>query len=162
MKKIITIMTIIMLGITESVFGATMCVKNDTVSIILDPGIGNENNSTYGYSTANSTWWTGFPYGTIRGISACLSSSHGKSRGGYVAGLTDTNPDTNETATVVGGETNGLYCWCKMTHPAASLWVFSNSRSSASGCAANCASDCGYYARNGSDLRAGLFGSVRN
>ena len=162
MKKIITIMTIIMLGITESVFGATMCVKNDTVSIILDPGIGNENNSTYGYSTANSTWWTGFPYGTIRGISACLSSSHGKSRGGYVAGLTDTNPDTNETATVVGGETNGLYCWCKMTHPAASLWVFRNSYSSASDCANGCASDCGNYARTFSGLRAGLFGSVRN
>ena len=162
MKKIITMIAIIVFGVTESVFGATMCVKNDTISIILDPGIGNENNSTYGYSTAQSTWWTAFPYGTIRGISACLSSSHGKSRGGYVSGLTDTNPDTNETAAVVGGETNGLHCWCKKTHPAASLWVFNGSRSSASDCASGCASHCGFGARAYSDLRAGLFGSVRN
>lgn len=156
MKKIMMVFGIICL-MTKSVFGATMCVKNDTISIILDPGIAG---TSYSYNTASSTWWTWFPYGTIRGISACLSSNKGKSYGGYVAGLTDTNPDTGVTAPVVGGETNGLHCWCKMTHPASSLWVFADSRSSAVECAGSCANACGHLARVYSDFRAGLFGSV--
>ena len=150
------IMTIIMMLITMPVFAATMCVKNDTISIVLDPAIGDTSNSTYSYNTAQSTWWTAFPYGTIHGISACLSSNYSQSLGGYVAQLTDNGER------VVGGETNGLYCWCKMTHPAVSLWVFNNSYSSADVCAGHCAYNCGYNARYNSALRGGLFGSVRN
>lgn len=150
----------IMIMLTNSAFGATMCVKDDVMSIVLDPGIGSTTTATYGYSTAESTWWTAFSYGTIRGISACLSSNYGQSLGGYVAQLSDTNPDTNESARVVGGETNGLHCWCKMTHPAVSLWVFNVSYSSADECAGYCADGCGSRARYSSALRGGLFGSV--
>ena len=134
---------------------ATMCSKNDTITIMLDPSIGDSSNSTYGYSTAQSTWWTAFPYGTVRGISACLSSKYGQSLGGAVADLHDNN------ALVVGGETNGEHCWCKMTHPAASLWVFRNTFSSASDCASSCAYRCGYDVQAYSAMRSGLFGSVR-
>ena len=152
MKKV---MMIIALMIPITGWGATMCSKNDTITIMLDPSVGNESNSTYGYSTAQSTWWTAFPYGTIRGISTCLSSNYGKSRGGYVADLHDNGE------LVVGGETNGEHCWCKMTHPAASLWVFCYTFSSASDCADYCARFCGYYVRSLSVMRSGLFGSVR-
>ena len=131
---------------------ATMCSKNDTITIMLDPSITGDG---YSYSTARSEWWTWFSYGTIRGISACLSSNYGKSRGGYVADLHDNNE------LVIGGEKNGEHCWCKMTHPAASLWVFYGTYSSASDCAINCARDCGNSVRNRSDMRSGLFGSVR-
>ena len=156
----------LIIGITDSVFGATMCVKNDTISVALDPSI---NGTNYSYSAANSTWWTWFTYGTVRGISACLSSKQGKSLGGaYTAGvLMDYDPDVEgataaDAVPVVGGEKNGLHCWCKMTHPAASLWVFRYSYSSRSDCESNCAYNCGYNVRYYADMRRGLFGSVRN
>ena len=152
MKKLILIIALIMPMMAQA---ATMCSKNDTITIMLDPSVGNSTNSTYGYSTANSTWWTAFPYGTVRGISACLSSNYGKSLGGAVADLHDNNE------LVVGGETNGEHCWCKMTHPAASLWVFYSTYSSASDCAYYCASRCGSNVRGDSAMRSGLFGSVR-
>ena len=152
MKKLLILIALI---IPTTLPAATMCSKNDTITIMLDPSVGNESNSTYGYSQANSTWWTAFPYGTIHGISACLSSNYSQSLGGYVAQLTDNGER------VVGGETNGEHCWCKMTHPAASLWVFYDSSSSASDCAYYCASYCGFYVRSYSDMRSGLFGSVR-
>jgi len=154
MKKIIMIIALT-IAIPTTLVAATMCSKNDTITIMLDPSIGDSSNSTYGYSTAQSTWWTAFPYGTVRGISACLSSKYGQSLGGAVADLHDNN------ALVVGGETNGEHCWCKMTHPAASLWVFNYTSGSASGCADGCAAGCGYNVQYGSVMRSGLFGSVR-
>jgi len=149
MKKLIMIIALIMPIMAPA---ATMCSKNDTITIMLDPSVAGEG---YNYNTAQSKWWTWFPYGTVRGISACLSSNYGKSRGGYVADLHDNNE------LVVGGETNGEHCWCKMTHPAASLWVFNDTNSSASGCASRCAGYCGNNVRSNSDMRSGLFGSVR-
>ncbi len=143
---------IIMAMITSTAIGATMCSKNDATTIVLDPAI---NGANYGYSQANSTWWTSFSYGTIRGISACLSSNNGKSVGGYIADLHDNGES------VVGGETNGLHCWCKMTHPMVSPWVFHYSFSSADVCARSCAYDCSNSARVDSNMRGGLFGSVR-
>ena len=149
MKKLMMIIVLMIPMVAQS---ATMCSKNDTITIMLDPSIAGTN---YSYNTAQSTWWTWFPYGTVRGISACLSSNYGKSYGGAVADLHDNNE------LVVGGETNGEHCWCKMTHPAASLWVFNYTSSSASDCAISCADGCGNSVRGYSGMRSGLFGSVR-
>ena len=161
MKKTAKIIGLLLFMMTESVFGSTMCVKDDVFSIVLDPGIGSSTTATYSGSGVTTEWTTTFSYGQIRGIAACLSSNYSQSMGGYVAQLSDTNPTTGETARVVGGETNGLHCWCKMTHPAVSLWVFHYSYSSADGCAWACANDCGNNVRYYSSMRGGLFGSVR-
>ena len=157
MKKILIILCL--MTPIASFADSTMCVNNDAVSILLDPSIAGTDSS---YNTAQSTWWAWFPYGTVRGISACLSSNYSKSMGGYVSKLEDTNPATGVTSRVVGGETNGMHCWCKMTHPAASLWVFRNTYSSDSVCALDCAHYCGGRVRDNSVMRGGLFGSVRN
>ena len=139
------------------VHGATMCSKNDTVTIMLNPQIGG---TVFKPQENSSTWWTSFSYGTVHGISACLSSKYGKKQGGTISQLTDTNPNTNESARVVGGEANGKYCWCKMTHPALSLWVFNNEQELASSCASNCAYHCSINVYYISDLRTSLFGSI--
>lgn len=149
MKKLIILIALIIPIMAQS---ATMCSKNDTITIMLDPSIEGTN---YTYNTAQSTWTTWFTYGTIRGISACLSSNYGQSPGGAVADLHDSGE------LVVGGETNGEHCWCKMTHPAASLWVFNHTYGSASACASYCASNCGIDVRYYSYMRSGLFGSIR-
>jgi len=150
MKKV---MMIIALMIPITGWGATMCSKNDTITIMLDPSI--EGTEHYRSTAAQSTWMAVFPYGTVRGIHACLSSNYGKSLGEYVADLHDNNE------LVGGGETNGEHCWCKMTHPAASLWVFRITTTSASECANVCANHCGYRTHLGGTMRSGMFESIR-
>ena len=62
----------------------------------------------------------------------------------------------------------GKSCWVRIKFkkkdgtPAASLWVFNNTLSSAAVCAGRCASYCGIIFRAYSDFRSGVFGSVRN
>lgn len=62
----------------------------------------------------------------------------------------------------------GMNVWVRAVYKgkegkkAASLWVFSDTFSSASECAGYCAFSCGYYVRDGSFMRSGVFGSVRN
>ena len=137
------------------IFATTMCAINDSVAVILDPTIagtaGNTLDSTLG------TWYATFPYGKIYGISACIDTNWGKSIGGYVETLTDTNGNRMQ-----GNEKLGQYCWCKLTHPVASRWVyFSNSASQGGNCADWCLSKCGERSMKTQSLRVGLFGSVQ-
>ena len=150
MKKLIIIIAMIL---PMALPAATMCSKNDTITIVLDPSIGG---TSYTGSSVTFKWSAWLPYGTVRGIAACLSNTYGKSRGGTVVDLHDNGE------LVVGTETNGGYCWCRMTHPALSLWVYNSNYGTGSVCASNCASNCGSYTITASvpTLRNGLFGSA--
>ena len=132
-------------------FATTMCVQNDNVAVVLDPTVAG---TTYTYDNSLGRWDTTFPYGHVIGISACIRTS-----GSYGVAKSQLKDDGND---VVGGEVTGARCWCRMTHPAVSLWVFSYSYSSASECASICTGRCGAYVQARSDFRAGLFGSVAN
>ena len=83
----------------------------------------------------------------IRGISQCASTS------GSSAGQTATSLE-------ISGGTDDKYCWCKMTSPAVSSWVFSDDNGSASYCANDCAADCARDAGGSASFRSGLFGSL--
>ena len=140
----------------------TMCVRDDSLVISLDKiflGTGS------GYNASEMLWWTDFSYGRIYGEATCLSEAEGgKPSGGMgvitnsngkmlsqdiPAGLKNTDADANER----------VYCWCRMTHPASSRWVYNNT-SSALLCASNCARYCAGFTNDVHDLRGGLFGSV--
>ena len=118
-----------------------MCVSDDVIAVVLDKDVAGTDRS---YNATYNTWETYFPYGTVRGISACTNTT-----GSYA--VANENLDVSES---------GLYCWCKMTSPAVSLWVFDYSYGSSSLCASSCASNCGGNVRAYSAFRAGLFGSV--
>ena len=154
MKNLVLIIPILL---TMPTYATTMCAKNDTVAVVLDPTIG-----ASGYANNNSlgTWNVTFPYGYISGISACINSNHGKTTGGWVENLTDVNPDGIER-TVIGSERYGTHCWCKVTHPVASRWVYRNTYGSGSACANSCSS-CGYAVQSNENMRVGLFGSMSN
>ncbi len=149
MKRII--MMLIMM-ITIPTYATTMCAANDTVAVVLDPSLSMSGQSK---NNSNFTWSTWNAQGTYYGIAACLSSAKGKSQGGYVSRLTDTI--NGETKLITGGEKNGTYCWCRLTHPVSSLWVFLFSNAS---CASACAGYCSNYTVTFIDMRKGLFGSV--
>ena len=53
-----------------------------------------------------------------------------------------------------------LNCWCKMTSPAVSRWVFYGSTASAGVCARRCAYVCAFDVRNTAAFRSALFGSL--
>ena len=134
-----------------------MCAINDSVAVILDPTI----NGTAGDTLDSTlgTWYTTFPYGTIYGISSCVDTNWGKQQGGYVDTLTDINGNR-----IYGNEQIGGYCWCKLTHPVISRWVFNRAAGGVTycrsgGCAATCANT--YGAQTKETFRVGLFGSVQ-
>ena len=154
MKKICIFLVLITMAIP--VHATTMCAANDTVAIVLDPSLSITN---YNKNVTMGTWWAWNTQGTVYGISACLNSTHGKSRGGTVARLTDTDNNGN-TNLVTGSETYGRYCWCRLTHPVSSLWAFNRDRNSAADCAANCANRCGDDFKSSDALRSGLISSV--
>jgi hypothetical protein len=65
-------------------------------------------------------------------------------------GLTGTDANGNERK----------YCWCKMTHPASSRWVFNYASTSASVCVMDCVNVCGIYVRANAVMRRDMFGAV--
>ena len=84
----------------------------------------------------------------ISGIGVCSSTS------GSSTGQTATELDTSSTIA------NNKYCWCKMTSPAVSRWVFPNVQAEADYCAQNCAFHCAHNVWASASVRSALFGSL--
>ena len=102
------------------------------------------------YDTTNMTWGISAPYGTISGI-AVLNTTVGNGHGS----INTSNFPTG---------TSGTYCWCKMTSPATSAWVYLDSVSSYSEsswnlmCVRGCVDNFAVY----SDFRNKFFQSANN
>lgn len=150
MKKLIISGLIAMF--CASAGATTMCATDDTLAIVLDPVI---NGTAHSYNADLFEWSATFSYGTVWGIATCVDTSGTSNTA--VEELRDSN---GEIAT--GGERTGRYCWCQLSHPAKSRWVFPNPLSSVADCESLCAHVCGSYVRNGSAFRAGVFGSLGN
>ena len=57
-------------------------------------------------------------------------------------------------------DTTNVNCWCKMTHPAVSPWMFAYESDSASACAYDCASKCASYLSTMKMFRNGMFSNM--
>ena len=141
MKK--CIVSIIAVMVAGGAMASVMCSASDYVTVVLDPYI---EGTSYTYNAANMTWTTVFPYGNVSGVAVC----------------NDTGGSYAVASNAEQYETGGVKCWCKMTHPAVSRWVFGHSHSSSSACADICARNCGLDVRRDSDFRSGVFGAVAN
>ena len=143
MKKVLIVGLMLLM---PCVGGAlTMCVRDDSLVVSLDQSIGGSGN---GHNAAEMLWWTDFSYGRIYGEATCLSEAEGGKPSGSQGVITNSNGEKLSQDIPAGlknkdadGNDRG-YCWCRMTHPASSRWVFSNSYS-ASNCASTCADLCG-------------------
>ncbi|MBD5400164.1 hypothetical protein HDR61_00225 [bacterium] len=130
----------------------TMCAADDTVSVVLDPLVAGTNHS---YNTELFEWSATFPFGTVWGIATCVETT---GKYGVAADGDLIDSATGDVAT--GGERTGPQCWCQMTHPLLSRWVFRETFASVDSCRSDCANYCGYYVRSSSAMRGGVFGSV--
>lgn len=147
MKKILVfcLMNLIVLGANAT----TMCAADDALAIVLDPQVAGTNHS---YNAELFEWNATFPYGTVFGIATCITTPSGAA--------TDTLIDTDTGDVATGGERTGRYCWCQMTHPVKSRWVFLYAYGSVAGCGSDCAGNCGYNVRFYSSFRGSVFGSI--
>ncbi len=94
--------------------------------------------------SANCT--TGSTSVAISGIAGC-SSQNGSSVG--------TKSDSITTSST---SDDNKYCWCKMTSPAVSSWVFNHDDAGSAGdCANRCAYYCAYFVQILADFRSALF-----
>lgn len=114
---------------------ATLCAADNTIPIVLNPEI---NGTSASRNQASGEFSVTFPYGTIYGISTCVSTS------GSIGGTKKTLVDTVSGKVVTGYEELGQYCWCQITHPVKSYWVMFYSSSSTSSCVSACSMYC-YY-----------------
>ncbi|MBQ0013099.1 MAG: hypothetical protein KBS86_00815 [Proteobacteria bacterium] len=108
------------------------------------------NESVYGLTQDNTWGVTLYTGDKIKGEALCSSTPGTYAKPG--------NPDE------AFDEENSLYCWCKMTEPSVSRWVFNDYYVffDAGTCAYACASFCADYVQSDSGFRSGVFGSVGN
>lgn len=121
----------------------TMCATDDTIAVVLDPMIGGSN---YSFNADLFEWNTTFSYGTVFGIATCVDTAGSSNQ--VVAEL-----KSSDGTVATGGERSGQYCWCQMTHPARSRWVFRGFGN----CRHDCVIECG---TSSVAFRAAMFGSV--
>lgn len=120
-----------------------------------------------GYSSIDLVWWIDFEYGRILGDSTCLSATEGLGRtdtSGSYYGTGDYGNTFIEVEKNLSG-TDSLdqerrYCWCKMTSPSLSRWVFAIDERNSTDCATKCLSDCGSRMKDDNKLRIGVYSSV--
>lgn len=141
-----------------------MCARDDTMVLVFDKDVGS---SGAGYNATEWTWWVNFPYGRIAGEVTCLSAAEGLGRTsgqGVYYGTGDYSKTFIEVEPgLKGTDSDGndrKYCWCKMTHPVSSRWVFNAIYSDSSVCASSCALRCSDSVRDRSAMRGGMFNSV--
>jgi hypothetical protein len=148
-----------------------MCARDNSLVVALNSSISGDNTASYNIN--EFTWRVNFEYGTILGESTCLSAAEGgdgtggsgsiiNSNGDMIpqsvpkgrSGQSDPNPDNPDL------DRNRVYCWCRMTHPAMSRWVFREHRGTM--CAHTCAEYCSVASgvNNVSNLRKAMFNSI--
>ena len=89
---------------------------------------------------------------TIKAVAACsnLSGEYGKAYSGTAL------PTVSSTT-----DTTNVNCWCKMTRPAVSSWVYSYTYTSAGECLYGCARSCASRVRtDGSEFRHTLYSTM--
>lgn len=103
-------------------------------------------------------WCVKFQNYTIKGIAAC-SDVTGKYNLGDIA--SDQNKVNSDYTNIATSDPKGVNCYCKITNPKASKWVFSWAYSAPSSCADQCPSICGTRVHdNDYGFRGAVFGAV--
>ena len=144
----------------------TMCVRDKSLVISLDSGI---SGTDYGHNPSEWIWWVDFSYGRIYGDATCLSAAEGLGRtsgmGKYYGidnyASTFIDVESGLSGTDVNGDAR-LHCWCRVTHPIFSHWVYGSNTVyySATDCKSKCPDNCANRHRAYSQIRFGTFGSV--
>ena len=139
MKKLIALLGIV--TICASAYATDTCLHNNTAILTLRKS---RNGVRTSVNNADKTWTITMDYSlmpsdpsakTIYGMSTCNEIDTNTAGGAVSRG--DANVYLRDSAVDIG-----TYCWCQMTAPVSSWWVFYNQYDDAETCASRCASDC--------------------
>lgn len=119
MKKISICLLIVGTVSIGNALGTNLCVRMPQSTLCAIPD-----------NYPDTTWTFSCPGVSVSGISVCTNTS---SSGGTVV-------DLLKSESVQVGQS--VYCWCKMTAPAVSRWVFTAQMSNANACVSGCAYKC--------------------
>ena len=147
MKKLL----LLLIALPLTARAANMCVKNDTLFVVLDPNIAPTSTS---YDNDARTWSATFSFGTISGIAGCGSYSDLGQKSDIVT--------PNQSKVSLNASNTGYYaCACKMLLPVESLWI--NALYQSSGSTAPCSTLCAEKCKNATarpTFRSLIFGNV--
>ena len=157
MKKYI--LATLILFIPCVTYALTMCARDNSLVVALNPSI----SGTGTYNVKEFMWRANFEYGTILGEATCLAAyeTEAVDSNGYISqdipkglfGTAPINPDNPEA------NRSRRFCFCRMTQPAMSHWVYMNDLGS--GCSVSCAQYCFLDGmRNSPIFRAKIFNSI--
>jgi len=155
MKKRQSLVLTIAAVLPIATYGATTCIPSGIYFAVLNP----DANGTV-YSTSGYDWVVNFDYTTggrynnttthVTGIASCSE----------VAGTTDSSTG----APGMSAATTGPNCWCEMTAPLASDWVFSGTTytgdTADNDCTSGCATVCANRLATTTTFRTTIYGTV--
>lgn len=147
MKKLL----LLLIALPLNAHAANMCVKNDTLLVVLDPNI---TPTSISYDNNARTWSATFSFGTISGIAGCGSYS-------ALGNKSDIVTQNQNAVSLYDTSTSYYTCACKMLLPVESKWV--NGLYNASGTTAACSTLCAGKCRDALSRPAHrrlLFGNV--
>lgn len=152
MKKLLLLLIVLPL----TTYAANMCVKNDTLLVVLDPNIAPTSTS---YDNNARTWSATFSFGTVSGIAGCAGTGSSVGTSTSVGQKTISQSAMNLNGTM----SSGVMCGCKMLLPVETYWINGQYMSATGGaaCGTICAQRCA-SALTGTavTVRAGIFGNV--
>ena len=166
MRKILLIICAILT--TTSVHATQMCARRDTTVIPLDAFVSADTRKSDGNEWM---WWVSFDYGVVYGTATCLSVQDLRDIEGnqglttYVGSLsTDDEGYTARSGYYNGDTTNTEYerkfCYCKLTHPMASMWHYAAYPYTAVSCLSNCVGYCSSNVQTNISWRTELFNVI--
>ena len=142
----------------------TMCVRDNSLVISLDSSISGTSSA---YDQEEWVFWTDFSYGRIYGEGTCLSANESLGQtvqGSYYGAGDYVNTIITAEPGMYGTDADGnarTSCWCRITHPVQSLWVYRNTES---GCKQYCTQYCGDFLKSNmghsTKVRAAVFKSI--
>ena len=147
MKKQIIIAGLVSVILAPPALAVTKCVALNSSTTCTS-----NYNSYYNKTDWAATCITNGVSTPISGIGICSNTE--ESTAGSLIYPTATEIDTSSIIY------DNRYCWCKMTSPAVSRWVYNSSYSSADNCSESCTRNCAHSIHYTASFRSALFGSL--
>lgn len=143
--------------IISPAYSLDMCVENNSVAVVLDPTVAPKSSGS-SIHAGTSTFKINTDYGILTGVRACLTSNYSVLTYNVYKGVLKEN-----NKLVVGGEKNGGKCWCKLTHPVSSLWVYVADDTNVGTCSRSdyCLTQCKNYLSESYNTSSGYSGHIR-
>ena len=156
-KYIVAIMIVFIPCVT---YALTMCARDNSLVITLQAAIPGSSPASKAEDWA---WRVNFNYGTLLGEATCLNPSNGHPNNDTITGVIVRNDGTNVPNDFPKGMqgSNNFFCWCRISHPINTIWVFSTRFDNGGLCKNNCAYYCATnVAAQSTAMRSSMFKNI--